>query len=214
MHCQRRPYGSKVSPEDAGTPVRLTAVPFMLLKDWRNYMKKTSFRFLALLMIFSLIVTACGPEPVPTKAPEPTEAAPEPTKEEATSEASTAEVQEGSMLEGTVILWHAWKENEIESLNEVIAAFQAKNPDVQVQALYVPLDDLRDEYETAAGAGGGPSILIGAADWGPALFDAKLVSDIQSFANTPLLDSINQAALGAVKYKGSLIGLPQHIKAW
>jgi len=175
-------------------------------------MKRTPFRLLALLLIFSLIVTACGPEPVPTNTPEPTEAAPEPTKEEATSEPSTAEVQEGPMLEGTVTLWHGWKENEIESLYEVIAVFQARNPGVQVQVSYMPLDDLRDEYETAAGVGGGPSILIGAADWGPALFDAQLVSDIQDLADTPLLDSINQAALGAVTYKDALIGLPQTIK--
>ena len=112
---------------------------------------------------------------------------------------------------GTINLWHAWEEHEIESLNEVIAAFEAKSPDVEIEVLYVPFDDLRDKYKTAAANGGGPSVLIGAADWGPALFDAALVADVRGFTNDPFLASFNKAALGAVKYKGALVGLPQTI---
>jgi arabinogalactan oligomer/maltooligosaccharide transport system substrate-binding protein len=113
---------------------------------------------------------------------------------------------------GTVSLWHAWKEEEIVGLNEVIAAFQAKYPDVQFDVLYVPFDDMRGKYETATATGGGPSVLIGAADWGPALYDAELVADVTGYTTTPFLASINEAALGAVKYKGALVGLPQTIK--
>jgi arabinogalactan oligomer/maltooligosaccharide transport system substrate-binding protein len=113
---------------------------------------------------------------------------------------------------GTITLWHAWKESEIPGLNEVIAAFQEKYPDVQFEVLYVPHDDLQGKYETAAATGGGPSVLIGSADWGPAWYDAELVADVTQFTSTPFLASINEAALGAVKYKGALIGLPQTIK--
>jgi maltose-binding protein MalE len=115
-------------------------------------------------------------------------------------------------VSGTVSLWQSWKENEIESLNAVISAFQVKHPDVVFDTLYVPFDDLRGKYETAAATGGGPSVLIGAADWGPALYDAELVADVRGFTSAPFLASINEAALGAVQYKGALIGLPQTIK--
>jgi maltose-binding protein MalE len=115
-------------------------------------------------------------------------------------------------VSGTVSLWHAWKESEIPGLNNVIAAFQEKNPDVQFDVLYVPFDDLRGKYETAAATGGGPSVVIGAADWGPAWYDAELVTDVTAFTTTPFLASVNEAALGAVKYSGALIGLPQTIK--
>jgi len=111
-----------------------------------------------------------------------------------------------------VTIWQAWKEAEITSLNEVIAAFQAANPDVTFDVLYVPFDDLRGKFETAAATGGGPSVLIGASDWGPALFDAELVGDVLPFTNAPFLAGLNEAALGAVKYKGALIGLPETIK--
>jgi arabinogalactan oligomer/maltooligosaccharide transport system substrate-binding protein len=76
----------------------------------------------------------------------------------------------------------------------------------------VPFDDLRGKFETAAATGGGPSVPIGAADWGPALYDAELVADISDMAAESFLRTINAAAMGAVRYKGALIGLPQTIK--
>jgi len=162
---------------------------------------KKLFALLSTLMILSLVITACGPAATPTAAPtaetEVEEPTPEPTEE---------------TLSGTVSLWHAWKESEIPALNEVMAAFQAMYPDVTFDVLYVPFDDLRGKYETAAATGGGPAVLIGSADWGPALFDAELVSDVTSHASTDFLRTINPAALGAVKYRDALIGLPQTIK--
>ncbi|MBI2846066.1 MAG: extracellular solute-binding protein [Chloroflexi bacterium] len=139
---------------------------------------------------------ACTPGPPPPQPPTPPEATatPEPT------------------LSGTVTLWHAWKENEIASLTEVIAAFQALYPEVQFDVLYTPFDDLRGKFETAVATGGGPTVLIGAADWGPALFDANLVADLSPFMDDAFLGTINPAALGAVQYNGALIGLPQTIK--
>ncbi len=56
-------------------------------------MKNKLFALLALLVVVSLMVAACGSTPEPTKAPEPTkeEAAPEPTKEEAAAEPTKEE---------------------------------------------------------------------------------------------------------------------------
>ncbi len=175
-------------------------------------MKRTLFSLLAILMVLSLVVTACGPTAEPTTPPEATEAAPEATPDKG-EPVATEEVDQGPACPaGTINLWHAWKENEIESLNEVVAAFQAICPDVQFEVLYVPFDDLRGKYETATATGGGPSVLIGAADWGPALFDAELIADIADLTSEEFLRTINPAALGAVKYRGTLIGLPETIK--
>jgi len=175
-------------------------------------MKKTLFSLLAVLMVLSLIVTACGPTAEPTTAPEVGE--PEPTAEVTEPEATEPEVTEpeAPALAGTINLWHAWKENEIESLNEVIATFQGMYPDVQFEVLYVPFDDLRGKYETAAATGGGPGLLIGSSDWGPALFDAELIAEVADLTSEEFLRTINPAALGAVKYRSTLIGLPQTIK--
>ncbi len=113
---------------------------------------------------------------------------------------------------GKVVIWQAWKENEITSLNEVIDAFKVANPEVTVEVLYVPFDDLRNKFETEAGTGGGPTVLIGSADWGPALYNASLIADLSADLDQNFLDTINPAALGAVQYKDALIGLPQSLK--
>lgn len=165
---------------------------------------RKSWLLLTLLAIVALALAACGQKATPTAAPQPE--ATEAMQPEAT-EAPAMET-----LKGTVTLWHAWKENEIASLNDVIAAFQAKYPEVQFDVLYVPFDDLRGKFETAASTGGGPTVLIGAADWGPALYDAGLIADFTPYVDDAFLGTINEAALGAVQYKGALIGLPQTIK--
>lgn len=118
----------------------------------------------------------------------------------------------GVAPKGTIILWHSWKESEIPALNEVLAAFKNKYPDVTIDVLYVPFDDLRGKFETSVATGGGPTVLIGASDWGPALYDADLVANVSDLAKSAVLNPINDAALGAVQYKGALIGLPQTIK--
>jgi maltose-binding protein MalE len=182
-------------------------------------MMKKLWMMISVLLIAAMALAACGPSetateapPAPTEKPaEPEKMEPEEAEEPEMEEPEEAEPEEMT-LEGSVSLWHAWKESEIESLNEVIGAFQAMYPDVQFDVLYVPFDDLRGKYETAAATGGGPSVLIGAADWGPAMFDAELVAEITDMAGEDFLRTINPAALGAVNYRGSLIGLPQTLK--
>jgi arabinogalactan oligomer/maltooligosaccharide transport system substrate-binding protein len=74
-------------------------------------------------------------------------------------------------VSGTVTIWHSLKDVEIDALNTVITTYQEGQPDVQFDLLFVPDDDLRNKYETAAATGAGPDILIGSDDWGPAMFD-------------------------------------------
>lgn len=170
-------------------------------------MKKTLWLTLSVVLVAVFVLSACRPAatPTPTQPPaKPTEPPAKPTEPPTPPPAPT--------LKGTITLWHAWKESEIASLNEVIAAFQAEYPDVKFDVLYVPFDDLRGKFETAASTGGGPAVLIGAADWGPAFYDAGLVADLTPYLSSDFLATINEAALGAVQYKGALIGLPQTIK--
>jgi len=167
-------------------------------------MSRKYWTYLVVLLIAAMLLSACRPAATPTPAEATATTAP------AATEAPTPAAPKG--VKGKITLWHAWKENEIASLNEVIAAFQAKNPDVQFEVLYVPFDDLRGKFETAAATGEGPTVLIGASDWGPAFYDAQLVADLKDLATTEFLRTINPAALGAVTYKEALIGLPQTLK--
>lgn len=162
--------------------------------------RKPWFSLLVVVTVLSPIVTTCGP------TAEPTEATPEVAEGEARSESASGEQV------GTVTLWHAWQRNRSRSLDQVIAAFQELYPDVQFGVQYVPFDDLRGKFETAATTGGGPTVLLGAPDWGPAFYDVGLTADLSTMASEAFLRTINPAALGAVKYRNALVGLPQSIR--
>ncbi len=170
-------------------------------------MSKRLLSLLTLLLLVSILLAACKPTPTATPITPTTD-----PKSQPTEKPTEKPTEPSSSVKGTIVLWHAWREHEIAGLNDVIQAFKARYPEVQFDVLYVPYDDLRGKYETLSAAGGGPSLLIGAADWGPMLYDAGLVSDITDLASADLLSSLNPAALGAVRYKGALIGLPHTIK--
>ncbi len=110
-----------------------------------------------------------------------------------------------------MILWHSWDQTEAQTLDDVIKAFQDLHPDIQFDVLFVPKDELKDKYIAAAYQGGGPSLVMGPAEWGPAFYDEGLVSDLTKDAEADFLATINPAALAEAKYKGALIGLPHSI---
>ena len=108
----------------------------------------------------------------------------------------------------SVTIWHSWGISETETLKSIIQSFQRIYPDVTINLLYVPLDDLYNTYQGAAYRGKGPSLLLGPAEWGPALFDGDLITDLSPFVPPDYLTSINSAALGSGEYRASLISLP------
>jgi maltose-binding protein MalE len=115
-------------------------------------------------------------------------------------------------LSGTVSIWHSWRETEIETLVEVIQEFKKVHAEVEFDVLYVPFEDLRPRFEKAAQQGGGPSLLLGPAEWGPAFYDTGLVTDLTDLIEPVLPPRLNQAAIGAAKYGEALIGLPYSIQ--
>lgn len=169
-------------------------------------MSKKIFLILSLLIVTAMTLAACAPAATPTEAP------PAETEEPVATE-EPVETEEPAMgLACTVSLWHSLKENEIESLNGVAAAFQESNPDVEFDFLFTPHEDIRGKFETAAATGGGPSILYGSADWGPSMYDALLLTDVSEFASDEFLATINSAALGSVQYSDAIVGLPINVK--
>ncbi len=70
---------------------------------------------------------------------------------------------------GTVSIWHSLQDDELPALLRPIEDFRKANPGVQFDVTYVPSLDLRAAYEQAALQGKAPTVLIGAAEWGPSL---------------------------------------------
>jgi ABC-type glycerol-3-phosphate transport system substrate-binding protein len=107
-----------------------------------------------------------------------------------------------------VTIWHSWDDAETQALVTVIQSFQHLYPDVVFDVLRIPLDDLRNTYETAAYNGHGPSLLLAPADWGPAFYDSNLIADLDPYTPPDYLNIINPASLASGQYQNALISLP------
>jgi arabinogalactan oligomer/maltooligosaccharide transport system substrate-binding protein len=117
-----------------------------------------------------------------------------------------------TLVQGTVRIWHSLMESQVPALEQAITDFQNSYPGIQFDVLYLPVENLRQRYEQAVLEGYGPDILLGPADWAPALFEAGLVADLSGLANQELLNTFNRAALDSARYKDVLTSLPYAIR--
>lgn len=202
-------------------------------------MKRIPSVALALLVILSMVLVACGATPtatpVPptaTKAPAaPTAttavAAPTATTAPAAPTATKAAVPTAAPTAAPVAtataaapkvtapftLWHSWTDaNELALLNGAVDAFKKANPGVTVNLLAVPFDQLKNKYTTEASTGGGPDLLIGPKDWIGELAKAKLVADVDTVGKDILAD-LNPAAVNANKFQGKVWAFPESTEA-
>jgi len=119
-------------------------------------MKKSLFTLLALLLVASMLLAACGGTEEPTTAPEATEAAPEAT--EAAPEPTEAEVP----AEATITIWHQWSGDYLTAIEQAFADYEAEHPGVTID-LSRP-EDTSNALSVAIPAGEGPDIIGWAND--------------------------------------------------
>ncbi len=170
--------------------------------------KKALFGLIALVMVMALLAAQCPPPATPTTAPQPTKA-PEPTKPPVQPTVPPVPTKIPSV---EIFLWHGWDPAERAVLVELINGYIRKYPNVKLIPLYVPFDQLKNKFQTAAATGGGPTIIIGPHDWLGDFVAAELIRPLDDIAPTDLVKQINPASLGAVTYKGKLYALPESNK--
>ena len=157
---------------------------------------KKSYLFIAIALIATLILGACGTTaetPVATEAPvveQPTEAPATEAPTEAPVEAPVA----------TLRIWA--DEQRAPVLTELAAQFKAEyNVDVVVENI----SGIRDQFLVAAPAGEGPDIIVLAHDQLPALIASGLIAEIDLGAKAADFDP---ESLKAFTYEGKLYGMP------
>ncbi|MCU0488545.1 MAG: extracellular solute-binding protein [Anaerolineales bacterium] len=138
------------------------------------------------------LATASATLPQPAVTPTPTAPAP-PTPQ---------------VLRGTLTIWHAWGEQAMPVLEQILENFSASHPEVLFDVLYMPQENLRARFESAVLEGGGPDLLLGPAELGPELYRAGWLQDLSALVGEPLLATINPAALSPAYDRGALVGLP------
>jgi arabinogalactan oligomer/maltooligosaccharide transport system substrate-binding protein len=173
-------------------------------------MRKSLFALASLLLIASVVLTACGggaaTEPVQPAEPAATQA-PVATEEPATTEEPAAEPVE-------VTFWHAYGTGSAEevALAKVLEQAAVDLPQYTINVLQVPFNDIYNKYRTDVAAGGGPDMFIAPND---SLGDdarAGLIADITDLA-AGKFDGVNQLGIDGMTVDGKLYGVPESLKA-
>src|SRR5690242_11588948 len=119
-----------------------------------------------LLLIASMVLSACGAAatqaPAPTEAPAATQA---PAATAAPTEAAT-EAPTAAPAAAEVTLWHAYGTGSAEETALTSLLEQAKTdlPNITINVLQVPFNDIYNKYRTDVAAGGGPDLFIAPND--------------------------------------------------
>jgi len=167
-----------------------------------------------LLLIASMMLSACGgaatQAPAATEAPAATQA---PAATEAPTEAAT-EAPTAAAAAAEVTLWHAYGTGSAEETALTSLLEQAKTdlPNITINVLQVPFNDIYNKYRTDVAAGGGPDLFVAPND---SLGDdarAGLVADITDLAKGKL-DGVSQLAIDGMTVDGKLYGIPESLKA-
>ena len=146
-------------------------------------MKKLSILF-SLLVIAGMILTACGGG------------------------------GGASSTKGEVTFWHAYGTGSAEetALAAILEKAKTDLPNITINVLQVPFNDIFTKYETDVAAGGGPDMFIAPNDNLGAEVRGGLIMDITELAAGKLGD-YSDLSKGGMMYDGKLYGVPESLKA-
>lgn len=178
----------------------------------------------SLLLVSSMILSACGAAatptavpPKPTDVPKPAATAVPPTAAPApTAVPPTAVPPTATPKPVEVTFWHAYGTGSAEevAMGELVKA-AAASPDlagIKINVLQIPFNDIFNKYRTDVAAGGGPSLFIAPND---SLGDdarGKLIADITDLAKGKL-EGYGKLAVEGMSVEGKLYGIPESLKA-
>ena len=163
-------------------------------------MTKKIWTLLTFVLLASMVLAACSPAATP-EAPVATE---EPVV--ATEEPVAAPVE--------VTFWHAYGTGSAEeiALTSLLAQAAIDLPNIKINVLQIPFNDIYNKYRTDVAAGGGPDMFIAPND---SLGDdarAGLIADITDLA-AGKLDGYLPLAIDCMSVEGKLYGIPESLKA-
>jgi multiple sugar transport system substrate-binding protein len=163
---------------------------FAQMKEIIMKTQKTLYLLLGLALLISMALSACqtAASPAPTESgSQPGPAAEEPAAEPV-----------------TITYWHSMSNPETEQLTQVIAAFEAANPDVKVEATRYASDDdsFKQAMLTASAAGSYPDAARLDIAWVP------------QYANDGVLLQLDGAMPGFDELKASVFPGPLSTNFW
>lgn len=160
------------------------------------------FKSAAGLVILGLVLAACGPAATQTAAPTTA----------ATMAATAAPTAAPTAVPApvTISIWHGYTGVEEQLFSQAASDFMAANPDVTIDLLAVPFDELQNKFQTEVAAGGGPAMTTGPQDRMASYQAAGLLAEIDTSAS--FLSQLVPASVNGGMIGGKLYGVPLNNK--
>lgn len=114
-------------------------------------------------------------------------------------------------LSGEVTFWHGLQAEATVLNGDVLPALAAEQPDLNVEVLQVPFDQLQNKFLTEASAGSGADVLLGASDWLGNFVESEVILPLDELAGADFAERYNPAAIAGASYNGQLYAVPQNI---
>jgi arabinogalactan oligomer/maltooligosaccharide transport system substrate-binding protein len=114
----------------------------------------------------------------------------------------------------TISIWHSYHpdENEEKAFNQILDLYKTQNPNVTVDVLYVPFDQLANKWSTEVAAGGGPDMFTMPNDDLGNWIRGGLVAPVDEYV-AGKLDGFTKLAIDGVTYEGKMYAVPGIAKA-
>jgi ABC-type glycerol-3-phosphate transport system substrate-binding protein len=161
----------------------------------------------AALSLVLLALSACSPAASAT--PTPSTATPVPP----TPTATPTPTNEPTRPSGIVTIWLDWGPAEMQALERIVDNYREMNPGAEFQISYHPPQSLRTDFESTVADGDElPSLLLGPASWGDALYESGALRDVGGSLIPDQRRSVHPYAWKQVDRNGAVIGLPLELK--
>jgi arabinogalactan oligomer/maltooligosaccharide transport system substrate-binding protein len=171
---------------------------------------KRHLRFAALITGMVIVVAACSGGGA-SQAP----ASEAPASEAPASEAP-AESQAPAGLSGEIELWHSYGSGggETGALNTVLDAVRAANPELTINVVEQPFDQIFNKWRTDVAAGGGADMFIAPNDsLGQDAREGSLMDLDAYLSGNAALDGYLPVAIDGSKVDGVFFMVPESLKA-
>jgi arabinogalactan oligomer/maltooligosaccharide transport system substrate-binding protein len=167
----------------------------------------TKLRVLGLVAGFSIVLAACGSSATPSPSASGTAPSTAP---------STEPSAPATTLSGEVTLWHSYGSGggETGALNKVLDAVRAANPDLTINVVEQPFDQIFNKWRTDVAAGAGADMFVAPNDsLGQDAREQSLMDLDAYLKDNPALAGYLPVALDGSKVDGKFYMVPESLKA-
>jgi arabinogalactan oligomer/maltooligosaccharide transport system substrate-binding protein len=171
-------------------------------------MKKTIWTILSILLVLAFGLTACRPStPAPaTQAP----ATRAPATQAPATEAPTPAATEAPAQSVTISFWEQEGEEVDVFLDQLIAEFEAANPNIKVERTHYDNEALRDQFQTAALAEAAPEVVRVPNDFAGPFSKLDIIAPVDQLFDQAFLSQFFEGALQPALVGGVLWGVPDN----